>query len=190
MLDLDISTVRELPGHHSFHVSSHPSWKDVKKTALQLYNLAIFILCDWVSNQTGADVSGRKNLRNSTKQSVATRQQWRLLFCPEWVFSKKIRHQLICTTRVTTGISFPKEAFFCWKAPCHLRGGRRRLRGAQRLMGFLIRNGTAVTSEVAPTVKILSLSQGGTFISPLCQCFRFSDFEFSANLISTAVNSS
>lgn len=187
MLVLDISTVWELPGHHSFHASSHPSWKEAKtkKTVLKLYKLVILNLCDRAFNQTKVDASGRKSehLQNSTKKSVATRQQWRLHFVQN-EFSK-IRRRLICTTPATSGISFPKDAFFCWKAPCHLWGKVALVRGWAS-------DGVSdkKTSEVAPTVKILSLSQGGTFISQLCQYFWFSDFEFSANLISTAVNSS
>lgn len=142
-----------------------------------------------VSNQTKADASGRKSehLQNSSKKSVATWQQWSLHLVQN-EFSKS-RRGLICTTRATSGISFLKDAFFCWKTPCHLRGKAALVRG-WATDGVSDKNGTAVTSEVTLPAKILGLSQGGTFISRLCQYFRVSDFEFSANLISTAVNSS
>lgn len=143
MLVLDISTVWELPGHHSFHVSSHPSWKDVKKkkkTALKFYNLVILILCDRVPNQTKADVSGRKNLRNTTKKSVATRQQRRLHFVLNEFFYKNQT-----SANLHNSCDFwdliPEWGLLLLEGSVSSPGRRRRSCGAERVMGFLIRTG-------------------------------------------------
>lgn len=84
VLVLDISTVWELPGYDSFHVSSHSAWKCAKKTTIK----NILNVGGGDPNQTNAGASGRTST-NSTNASVATRQQRRLHFVWNESFSNQ-----------------------------------------------------------------------------------------------------